>query len=199
MGRPRTKSDREVLEGTVRAISRHGLARLSLADVGAEVGLAPATLVQRYGSKRELLLAVASWAAEAAAAPFLRAATAGGPALAALADLLADSIGRFGSPVEVANHLSFLELDLRDDAFRTHAAAHARGVRAGIRALLARAAADGELVPRRGPGAARAPRADRGQRPARDLGAGAGGRPGGARAQRGRGRPRAVPTVATGA
>ena len=88
-----------------------------------------------------------SWAAEAAAAPFLRAATAGGPALTALADLLAASIGRFGSPVEVANHLSFLELDLRDDAFRAHAAAHARGVRAGIRALLARAAADGELVP----------------------------------------------------
>ena len=57
--RPRAASDADILDATARAMARLGPARLTLADVAREAGLSPATLVQRFGSKRGLLLAVA--------------------------------------------------------------------------------------------------------------------------------------------
>ena len=63
MTRPRTVSDAEILQAAGRAISRIGPVKLTLADVAREVGLSPATLVQRFGSKRGLLLALAESAA----------------------------------------------------------------------------------------------------------------------------------------
>src|SRR5690349_10725379 len=60
--RPRTATDADILAAAHRAVSRLGPARLTLADVAREVGLSPATLVQRFGSKRGLLLALAGQA-----------------------------------------------------------------------------------------------------------------------------------------
>ena len=57
--RPRTVSDQAILAATARVIGDLGPAKLTLARVASEVGLAPATLVQRFGSKRGLLLALA--------------------------------------------------------------------------------------------------------------------------------------------
>ena len=54
-GRPRTHSDDALLDATFRAVGAVGPARLTLADVAREAGVAPATLVQRFGSKRALL------------------------------------------------------------------------------------------------------------------------------------------------
>ena len=56
--RPRTVSDEAILAATARMIGRVGPVRLTLADVGGEVGLSPATLLQRFGSKRGLLIAL---------------------------------------------------------------------------------------------------------------------------------------------
>ncbi|MGH2614392.1 MAG: helix-turn-helix domain-containing protein, partial [Thermomicrobiales bacterium] len=64
VGRPRTVTDAEILAAAERAIARHGPARLTLAHVAAEVGLTPPTLLQRFGSKRGLLLAVAARGAD---------------------------------------------------------------------------------------------------------------------------------------
>src|SRR4051812_50167471 len=63
MARPRTRSDPEVLSAALRAVAAHGVARLTLADVAQEAGLAPSTLAERFGSKRALLLAAARHAA----------------------------------------------------------------------------------------------------------------------------------------
>jgi AcrR family transcriptional regulator len=49
--RPRTASDEEILAATHRVISSVG-PRFTLADVAREIGLAPATLIQRFGSKK---------------------------------------------------------------------------------------------------------------------------------------------------
>ncbi|MFC7728173.1 TetR/AcrR family transcriptional regulator [Actinomadura keratinilytica] len=73
MARPRTTSDEAILQATGRALLRHGPGRLTLGGVAAEAGLSPATLVQRFGSKRGLLLAFARRAAEHAREPFDRA------------------------------------------------------------------------------------------------------------------------------
>ena len=69
MGRPRTKPDAAVLEAAGRVFGTVGPG-FTLADVAKEAGLAPATLVQRFGSKRGLLLAVSKLAAEGADACF---------------------------------------------------------------------------------------------------------------------------------
>ena len=60
--RPRTTTDAAILIATHRAVTRVGPMRLTLADVAREAGFSPATLVQRFGSKRQLLLALVATA-----------------------------------------------------------------------------------------------------------------------------------------
>jgi AcrR family transcriptional regulator len=62
-GRPRQNTDVEIPQAAFRAIARLGPTRLTLADVAEEAGVTPAALVQRFGSKRALLLAAAADAA----------------------------------------------------------------------------------------------------------------------------------------
>jgi len=135
MGRPRTSSDEEILAGTARAIARVGPARLTLADVGREVGLAPATLVQRFGSKRELLLALVRRSATAAADRFPDEATRAVAPLQGLIEAMAAMTSGLTAEA-LSHHLAFLQLDLADAEFRQLAGAHARAVRDQIRLCL---------------------------------------------------------------
>ncbi|SEG99865.1 DNA-binding transcriptional regulator, AcrR family [Nonomuraea solani] len=146
MGRPRTTSDEAILEAAGRAIGRHGPQGITLAGVAQEAGLSPATLVQRFGSKRGLLLAVASHAARTVREPFERAREEHGTPLAALGAALAVLAEGVSTPEELAGSLGFLQLDLTDPEFRAHAAEHARRTRDEIAGLLAEAVAAGELV-----------------------------------------------------
>ncbi|MGW3346080.1 TetR/AcrR family transcriptional regulator [Nonomuraea rubra] len=145
MGRPRTTSDEAILGATARAIGRHGPQRLTLAAVAQEAGLSPATLVQRFGSKRGLLLAFAAHATRTAAEPFERARQEHASPLAALRAALVHLAEGVSTPEELSGSLGFLQLDLTDPDFRAHAAEHARRTRDEIAALLADAVAAGEL------------------------------------------------------
>lgn len=145
--RPRRNSDTDILAAAFRAIARLGPGRLTLADVAGEAGVTAASLVQRFGSKRALLLAAA---ADAAGGPVyifssLRARHRSPiKALYGLADQMA-VLGR--TPDEVAHSLAFLQLDLTDRDFLEHAQASSLGLRAGILGLLRDARAEGLLVP----------------------------------------------------
>jgi AcrR family transcriptional regulator len=146
-GRPRTVTDADILAATSRAISRIGPARLRLADVGTDAGVAPATLMQRFGSKRNLLLAFSAQASEGVERAFVSARETHSSPLAAL---IADPIGAtraFDSPEELANHLAFLQLELTDREFHQHTLAHARAVRQQIKQLLEAAVRARELAP----------------------------------------------------
>ena len=68
-GRPRGMEDAAILRAAAEVIGRTGPARFTLAAVASEIGLVPATLVQRFGSKRGLLLALARQSATDATAP----------------------------------------------------------------------------------------------------------------------------------
>jgi AcrR family transcriptional regulator len=83
-GRPRTRSDAEVLAATRRAVGARGVANLTVADVAREAGLAPTTLAERYGSKRALLLAALEPAPSGIAAVFAVARAAHAAPLEAL-------------------------------------------------------------------------------------------------------------------
>jgi AcrR family transcriptional regulator len=143
-GRPRTRTDDELLDAAFRAVGAVGPARLTLADVAGEAGVAPATLVQRFGSKRALLVAAAARAAQRAA----HALPAPGDApLTALSDGLVALTAPVRDPAAFANHLALLQLDLADPELRALAVAHARGLRRAIRGLLDAAVQAGHLEP----------------------------------------------------
>ncbi len=154
--RPRLATDPEILEATARAIGRVGPAKLTLADVAREVGLSPATLIQRFGSKRDLLLALASQGGEALAREFDEARGRHRSPLEALMDVSLDQTRHFGTPEELANHLAFLQMDLNDAAFRARAVEQAAFVRTEVERLLREAVDAGELVPCDTAGLARA-------------------------------------------
>lgn len=145
--RPRTATDSEILEAAARVIGRLGPARLTLADVGDEVGLSPATLVQRFGSKRGLLLAQVRHSVASVDACFAAVRAAYASPLEALLAAATDMTRHVESPESLSNHLAFLQIDLTDPAFHRLALENARRIRAGYRALLDEAVSAGELEP----------------------------------------------------
>jgi len=130
-----------------RAIARLGPARLTLADAAKDAGVSPAALVQRFGSKRALLLATAADAAGGGQYifPGLRARYRRPvDALLGLAECVTALMG--ATPEAIANNLVFFQVDLKDNDFHRHALAASAGMRAGIKALIRDAVAAGELV-----------------------------------------------------
>jgi AcrR family transcriptional regulator len=146
MPRKKLLSDADVLAAAGRVFARVGPSRFTLADVASEAGLAPATLVQRFGSKRALMLAFAEHAASEARRPFEQALAEGGSALEALRTALVHAMRAANDRQELAHSLAFLVEDLADPALGAYAAQHARWTEASIRVLLQHAAARGELV-----------------------------------------------------
>ena len=129
-----------------RAIAQLGPARMTLADVAKEAGVSPAAIVQRFGSKRALLLATAADAAGGGQFifPGLRARHRR-PVDALLG--LAECMTVMGTtPEAIANNMTFLQVDLKDEAFHRHALAASQGMRDGIKALIRDAIAAGELI-----------------------------------------------------
>jgi AcrR family transcriptional regulator len=144
--RPRTVSDGEILAAAAAVIGDVGPDRLTLGEVGRRVGLAPATLLQRFGSRRGLLLALADHDVDAVPARLRTAASARGSVLDALVAVLADTASQVDTPDRFAHHLAFLLKDLADPEFRAITRRYADGVSAAVRTVLAAAADRGELA-----------------------------------------------------
>jgi AcrR family transcriptional regulator len=154
--RARTISDSEVLAATSRVVSKVGVAGFTLSQVSEEAGLAPATLLQRFGSKRGLLLALSAASVGGVEAEFAEIrADFDSPvaALIASASAVAHSAGSVG---EAAKHLTFLQGDNADPDFHRHALDTARRTRDWYLKLIREAIADGELVECDAEGLARA-------------------------------------------
>lgn len=145
MARPRKQTDEQLVSAAARAIAARGPHELTLAHVAEEAGVAPATLVQRFGSKRDLLLAVAAGAPSTVAGAFAAARAAAAGPLDALEAALVSLAATVSDPDEVANHLAFLALDLADPEFRAHAAGHTAAMAEQVGALLKEASQAGEL------------------------------------------------------
>ncbi len=139
-------SDATILVATARMISRVGPVRLTLADVGEEVGLAPATLLQRFGSKRGLLIALVQQALESVDDSFTSVRAARHSALDAAIAAAGTMAEHVRAPEELANNLAFFQIDLSDAEFHRLALEHSRRVRAGYQALLQEAITVGELI-----------------------------------------------------
>ena len=128
-----------------RVMRRVGPAELTLAAIAAEAGVTAGALVQRFGSKRELILA--HWrqaAAGAAGAPPARATRDASPlqALRATAGLFAKLAS---SPRAALRHLAYMQSDWADTALRRHWLRHTSAARARHEQLVTDAVAQGEL------------------------------------------------------
>jgi AcrR family transcriptional regulator len=142
--RPRATSDADILGATARVVARVG-PHLTLADVAKEAGVSPATLVQRFGSKRGLLLALAAMAPVSLPGEFARIRAAHRSPLAAVTGVADCMAAMADTPETFSNSLAFLQMDLVDADFQRHAAAHSRVMLAELTKLLDQAVAAGEL------------------------------------------------------
>jgi AcrR family transcriptional regulator len=144
--RPRTVDDGAILQAAAMTISRLGPSTFTLADVATVVGLSPATLVQRFGSKRGLMLALAEQGVAGVDACFA-AVRAAHPALLDAVMAAATDMTRYvDTPEEMANHLAFLQIDLSDPAFYRLMLQNSTRILAGYEALLDEAVQAGDLV-----------------------------------------------------
>ena len=146
MPRPRKVSDEEVFEATQRVMTRVGPGDLSLAEIASEVGVTPGALVQRFGSKRDLLLAVVERWADGTEA-ILEAFRGRRPSPLDVVRHWAECMAGMGeTPASLANHLAYLQMDLTDPDFRRHMKRNADVTRVAFERWLEEAVAAGELA-----------------------------------------------------
>ena len=132
---------------TVKTMSRLGPVKLTLAEVAREAGLSPATLVQRFGSKRALLLAVSESAAAGMDGCFDAIRDRHASPLAALIEAATDMARYTRTPDEMANSLAFLQIDVSDPDFRRPMIEMSRKILHGYEGLIDAAVETGELRP----------------------------------------------------
>jgi AcrR family transcriptional regulator len=143
--RPRKVSDEEVFAAAHRATLRLAPSELTLAEIAAEAGVTAGALAQRFGSKRRLLLALAS-AAAASTGDFIAQLKAAHRSPLAAVRAYAECMAQLAqSPAALARNLAYLQIDLADPDFREQLAVQAKLTRAGLTDLLSAAVAAGEL------------------------------------------------------
>ena len=143
--RPRQTSDEDILAATARVMQRRSPTQLTLADVAKEAGVVPATLIQRFGTKRGLLLAMCRTAPDSVPQQFAAARTKHKSPLTALIELYAECTAFAPTPEAIANGLAYLQIDLTDPEFHAITLAQFLAIREETRKLLDEAVAAREL------------------------------------------------------
>ena len=143
--RKRKVSDDEIFNAVQRAMQHHGPDDLTLAHIAAEAGVTPGLLVQRFGGKRELLLAVSSSFAGSAPAFFETLREAHYRPLATLRAYAACMAEMASTPDALARNFAYLQLDLTDEPFRQNLLANAIATRMELEELVRSAIRAGEL------------------------------------------------------
>jgi AcrR family transcriptional regulator len=143
--RPRKVTDDELFAATHAAMTKLGPGELTLAAIAKEAGVTAAVLVQRFGSKRALLLALAERFSGGAGEMMTALAGRHRSPLAALRDYAECMAGMAESPAALARNLAYLQIDLTDPDFRVHLVKGSRATREGLRRLIQSAVDAGEL------------------------------------------------------
>ena len=138
--------DDAMLDAAGRALTLYGPSAFTLARAGEQAGIAAATLVKRFGSKRALFVRLSQrwvWTLEGA----LAATEAGaGSALQRLRAVALHSYHDLDRPDTAARQLAALAVDLQDDELRELLHRGWGIVRAHLARHVAAAVAAGELA-----------------------------------------------------
>jgi len=147
VARPRKASDDEIYEAAFRVMQRVGPAEWTLEDVAGEVDLTPSALVQRFGSKRQLLVELVRLFADGVPGMYEELRARQEAPLGAVR-AWAHGIACMGeTPEGLSHHLDYLRLDLTDPDMHPHFLRQAEAGRAFLRRTLAEAVDAGELPP----------------------------------------------------
>jgi AcrR family transcriptional regulator len=138
-------TEEEIFAAVALATSRIGPDRMTLDDVAREVGVTPSALVQRFGSKRDLILAAVRHWNEEGDDPVAALRSRNDSALATLFDYAACVAGSVADPEVTANQLAMLQLDVADAEFRAESARFFVSERDTLRGWLEEAIADGAV------------------------------------------------------
>ncbi|AMY07012.1 Bacterial regulatory protein, tetR family [Luteitalea pratensis] len=140
-------TDDDVFAAAQRVMGRRGPHELTLADIAVEAGLTPGRLVQRFGSKRALLVALSERFASSAGPVFAALRDEHGTPLAALRAYATCMADLAPTPDALLRNLAYLQGDLADDVLRGHLVENARAARGEIETLLEAAIAARQLRP----------------------------------------------------
>lgn len=143
--RPRKVSDDDVFGAAYRAMERLGPSELTLAEIAAEAGVTAGALVQRFGSKRQLQIALAEGVAKSAGDLIRGLREKHRSPLAAIRDYAECMAHLAKTPEALARNLAYLTVDISDPELRKHLLVQSRATRAGLRELLEEAVQMREL------------------------------------------------------
>ena len=143
--RRRKAEDVDVFAALVRVMHRRGPAELTLREIAAEAGVTAGALVQRFGSKRAMLLAHARYAAATGDTGVIVPRHRTSSPLKVLRSVASMYAQLAGSPRAAVRNLAYLLNDLSDPALRRHLLSLSRTARAWYEQQLRDAAAAGEL------------------------------------------------------
>lgn len=118
MPRPRETTDAELLAATAAVISRCGPSKVTLAAIAAEIGVVPATLVQRFGSKAQLLSALAELGVADGEARLRRAAQSSTDPVKQLRAVALAAVLPIDDPDTAYRHIAQFGADLTDEPTR---------------------------------------------------------------------------------
>lgn len=143
--RRRKAENAAVFAALVRVMQRRGPAELTLREIAAEAGVTAGALVQRFGSKRAMLLAHARYAAATGdvgvPVPHPRTASP----LETLRSVTAVHAQLAGSPRAALRNLAYLHNDLADPVLHRQLLRMSRAARVHYEKLVADGVAAGEL------------------------------------------------------
>ena len=132
MTKSKSISDEEVLDRALPVMARAGPAGFTLADLAAEIGLSPATLLQRFGDKKTLVERAFARDNERFARWIADLPKGRGVAATLAVYRSATETFHADSDPELADHLLWLREDIRDPAFNALARARFDLFRAAI-------------------------------------------------------------------
>jgi AcrR family transcriptional regulator len=144
--RARKVSDDDIFAAAYRVMNRVRPADMTLGAIADEAGVTPGLLVQRFGSKRALMVRLAEASAESSRGMIDALRARSDSALATLHAYVQCMAGLASSPEALVRSLAYLADDLSDPELRRHLAAQSKHTRAGLEALVREAIDTNELI-----------------------------------------------------
>jgi AcrR family transcriptional regulator len=119
-----------------RAMSKAGPGELTLAHIATEAGISAGLLVQRFGSKRDLLLKLSEQFSGGTSEMFAELRRGHRSPLATLRAYSDCMAHMAASPAAFARNFAYLQIDLTDPDFRRHLGKHARATGLELQKLI---------------------------------------------------------------
>lgn len=145
---PRTRkvSDDDVFAAAYRVMNRVSPGEMTLGAIAEEAGVTAGLLVQRFGSKRALMVRLAELSAASSRGMIEGLRASSDTPLAALHAYVQCMASLASSPEALVRSLAYLTDDLSDPELRVHLETQSKSTRSGLEALVREAVDAGELV-----------------------------------------------------